>query len=393
MQYNLCKRFNRRREYMKIVISPDSYKGSLSATEVARAVSNAIHEVDPSIETVLLPVADGGEGTLEPLVIATGGTFVTATVQDPLGKQIEAVYGVLGDKETCVIEMARASGLTLLSQAERNPLKTSTFGTGELIRHALDQGFRKFIVGIGGSATNDGGAGMLRALGVEFRNKVKEEIQAGGGSLVNLEEIDISRMDKRIQRSQFILACDVDNPLLGKNGATAVFGPQKGVTPQMEDQLENGLKNLANKIAEVKGIRVHQMPGAGAAGGLGGAFLALFPVQLKPGIEVVMESIQFEKHLEDADLVITGEGKTDRQTLSGKAPMGVAVAANKRGIPVILLSGFIEKESKVDLSTYFSKLVSIVDHSVSVEESLKDPIHYLTVRTKEIMQAILKEEV
>ena len=393
MQYNLCKRFNRRREYMKIVISPDSYKGSLSATEVARAVSNAIHEVDPSIETVLLPVADGGEGTLEPLVIATGGTFVTATVQDPLGKQIEAVYGVLGDKETCVIEMARASGLTLLSQDERNPLKTSTFGTGELIRHALDQGFRKFIVGIGGSATNDGGAGMLRALGVEFRNKVKEEIQAGGGSLVNLEEIDISRMDKRIQSSQFILACDVDNPLLGKNGATAVFGPQKGVTPQMEDQLENGLKNLANKIAEVKGIRVHQMPGAGAAGGLGGAFLALFPVQLKPGIEVVMEAIQFEKSLEDADLVITGEGKTDRQTLSGKAPMGVAVAANKRGIPVILLSGFIEKESKVDLSTYFSKLVSIVDHSVSMEESLKDPVHYLTVRTKETMQAILKEEV
>ncbi|WP_298466984.1 glycerate kinase [uncultured Psychrobacillus sp.] len=378
---------------MKIVISPDSYKGSLSATEVARAVSNAIHEVDPSIETVLLPVADGGEGTLEPLVIATGGTFVTATVQDPLGKQIEAVYGVLGDKETCVIEMARASGLTLLSQDERNPLKTSTFGTGELIRHALDQGFRKFIVGIGGSATNDGGAGMLRALGVEFRNKVKEEIQAGGGSLVNLEEIDISRMDKRIQSSQFILACDVDNPLLGKNGATAVFGPQKGVTPQMEDQLENGLKNLANKIAEVKGIRVHQMPGAGAAGGLGGAFLALFPVQLKPGIEVVMEAIQFEKSLEDADLVITGEGKTDRQTLSGKAPMGVAVAANKRGIPVILLSGFIEKESKVDLSTYFSKLVSIVDHSVSMEESLKDPVHYLTVRTKETMQAILKEEV
>lgn len=234
---------------------------------------------------------------------------------------------------------------------------------------------------------------MLRALGVEFRNKVKEEIQAGGGSLVNLEEIDISQMDKRIQRSQFILACDVDNPLLGKNGATAVFGPQKGVTPQMEDQLENGLKNLANKIAEVKGIRVHQMPGAGAAGGLGGAFLALFPVQLKPGIEVVMEAIQFEKHLEDTDLVITGEGKTDRQTLSGKAPMGVAVAANKRGIPVILLSGFIEKESKVDLSTYFSKLVSIVDHSVSMEESLKDPVHYLTVRTKETMQAILKEEV
>lgn len=378
---------------MKIVISPDSYKGSLSATEVARAISNAIHEVSPSVETVLLPVADGGEGTLEPLVIATGGRFITTTVQNPLGKQIEAVYGVLGDEETCVIEMARASGLTLLTQDEREPVKTSTYGTGELIRHALDQGFRKFIVGIGGSATNDGGAGMLRALGVKFRNKVKEEILDGGGSLVNLEEIDISRLDKRIQCSQFIIACDVDNPLLGINGATAVFGPQKGVTPEMEIQLENGLKNFANKIAEVTGIQIHQMPSAGAAGGLGGAFLALFPVQLKPGIEVVMEAIQFEKHLEDADLVITGEGKTDRQTLSGKAPMGVAVAANKRGIPVLLISGFIEEESKGDLSTYFSKLISIVDHSISIEDSLKDPIYYLSVRAKETMQAILKEEV
>lgn len=378
---------------MKIVISPDSYKGSLSATEVARAISNAIHEVSTSVETVLLPVADGGEGTLEPLVIATGGRFITATVQNPLGKEIEAVYGVLGDEETCVIEMARASGLTLLSQDERNPLKTSTFGTGELICHALDQGFRKFIVGIGGSATNDGGAGMLRALGVKFMNKVKEEIPDGGGSLVSLEELDISGLDKRIQGSQFILACDVDNPLLGKKGSTAVFGPQKGVTTQMENQLESGLTNLANKIAEVTGVRVHQMPGAGAAGGLGGAFLALFPVQMKSGIEVVMEAIQFEKQIQDADLIITGEGKTDKQTLSGKAPMGVALAARKRGIPVLLISGFIEEESKGDLSTYFSKLISIVDHSVSVEESLKNPIHYLTARTKETMQAILKEEV
>lgn len=393
MQYNLCKRFIRRSDYMKIVICPDSYKGSLSATEVARAISRAIHEVSPSIETVLLPVADGGEGTLEPLILATEGRLVTATVQDPLGRQIEAVYGVLGDEETCVIEMARASGLTLLSHEEKNPLKTSTYGTGELIRHALDQGFRKFIVGIGGSATNDGGAGMLRALGVKFRNKVKEEILDGGGSLVSLEEIDISGLDKRIQSSQFILACDVDNPLLGIKGATAVFGPQKGVTPQMEKQLESGLTNLANKIAEVTGVRVHQMPGAGAAGGLGGAFLALFPVQMKSGIEVVMEAIQFEKQIQDADLIITGEGKTDKQTLSGKAPMGVAVAARKRGIPVLLISGFIEKDSEVDLSAYFSKLVSIVDHSVSVEESLKDPIHYLTARTKETMQAILKEEV
>lgn len=382
-----------RRDSMKIVISPDSYKGSLSATEVARVISKAIHEISPVVETVLLPVADGGEGTLEPLIIATKGRFIETTVQDPLGRQIDAVYGVLGDEKTCVIEMARASGLTLLTREERNPLKASTYGTGELIKHALDQGFRKFIVGIGGSATNDGGAGMLRALGVRFRNKLKEEIPAEGGALVNLAEVDISKMDERIQSSQFILACDVDNPLLGTNGATAIFGPQKGVTPQMKDQLESGLKSLADKIGDVTGISVHQTPGAGAAGGLGGAFLALFPVQLKSGIDVVMEAIQFEQHIEGADLIITGEGKTDKQTLSGKAPMGVALAANKRNIPVILISGFIEEDSKGALSTYFSELISIVNESVSFKESLNDPVHFLTVRTKETMKAILKEEV
>uniref|UniRef100_UPI00406C1D50 glycerate kinase n=1 Tax=Psychrobacillus sp. FSL K6-2843 TaxID=2921549 RepID=UPI00406C1D50 len=378
---------------MKIVVSPDSYKGSLSATEVARAIVETINQINPTIETVLLPVADGGEGTLEPLIFATKGRFVNATVSDPLGRPIQALYGVLGDGETCVIEMARASGLTLLTEQEKNPLETSTYGTGELIRHALDQGFRKFIIGIGGSATNDGGVGMLRALGMKFKNKVKEIIPNGGGYLGDIEEIDISGLDERLQGSQFILACDVDNPLIGANGATAVFGPQKGVTPDMISHLDANLHVLADKIAEVTGIHVHHTPGAGAAGGLGGAFLAFFPVHLKPGIEVIMEAIHFENQIEGADFIITGEGKTDQQTLSGKAPMGIAKAANKRGIPVILVSGFIEAEDKGELSSYFYKLVSIVDDSVSVDESMENPIHHLKAKTKEIMQAILKKEV
>lgn len=365
----------------------------MSATEVARAIVETINQINPTIETVLLPVADGGEGTLEPLIFATKGRFVNATVSDPLGRPIQALYGVLGDGETCVIEMARASGLTLLTEQEKNPLETSTYGTGELIRHALDQGFRKFIIGIGGSATNDGGVGMLRALGMKFKNKVKEIIPNGGGYLGDIEEIDISGLDERLQGSQFKLACDVDNPLIGANGATAVFGPQKGVTPDMISHLDANLHVLADKIAEVTGIHVHHTPGAGAAGGLGGAFLAFFPVHLKPGIEVVMEAIHFENQIEGADFIITGEGKTDQQTLSGKAPMGIAKAANKRGIPVILVSGFIEAEDKGELSSYFYKLVSIVDDSVSVDESMENPIHHLKAKTKEIMQAILKKEV
>ncbi|WP_342600299.1 glycerate kinase [Psychrobacillus sp. FSL H8-0483] len=378
---------------MKIVVSPDSFKGSLTATEAAQEMVAAMNEINPMIETVLLPVADGGEGTLEPLIIATNGHTVHLEVQDPLGRPIRVEYGVLGDGKTCVIEMARASGLTLLEEHEKNPLEASTYGTGELIRHALDSGYRKFVVGIGGSATNDGGTGMLQALGMKFRNRDGEALPQGPQSLRDLYEIDVTTFDKRIEECHFIIACDVDNPFIGPNGATAIFGPQKGVTPDLVETLDQNLLHLANNIERLTGITLHNRAGAGAAGGLGGAFLAFFPVELKPGIEVVMEAINFHKQIEGADFIITGEGKTDNQTLSGKAPIGIANAAKKKGIPVILISGFIEEESFSELSTYFYKLASVADSEISKEESIRNAAFYLRLRTKETMQLIIEKGV
>lgn len=376
---------------MKIIVSPDSFKGSLTATEAAQEISAGIKEIDSKIETLLLPVADGGEGTLEPLISATNGQTVFVDVLDPIGRRICVEYGVLGDGETCVIEMAKASGLTLLKEHEKNPLIASTFGTGELIRHALDNGYRKFVVGIGGSATNDGGTGMLKALGMKFRNEFGEDIEQGADALKNLVEIDVQTFDNRIQESQFIIACDVDNPFIGPTGATAIFGPQKGVTPDLIESLDQNLLNLANKVESLTGISLHNQPGAGAAGGLGGAFLAFFPVELKPGIEVVMEAIDFHRHIEDADFIFTGEGKSDIQTLSGKAPIGIANAAKEQGIPVILISGYIEQESIPQLYPYFYKLASVADSTISQEESIDNAAYYLRLRTREIMKSILEK--
>lgn len=374
---------------MKIVVSPDSFKGSLTAMEAAHEIAAGIKEVDSTIETVLLPVADGGEGTLEPLIMATNGHTVQVDVHDPIGRSIRVEYGVLGDGETCVIEMAKASGLTLLKDDEKNPLIASTFGTGELILHALDNGYKKFVVGIGGSATNDGGTGMLRALGMKFLNENGDEIAEGAGALAQLHKVDNTKFDKRISESHFIIACDVDNPFIGPNGATAIFGPQKGVTTELVDVLDQNLFHLANKIEDVTGIALHQKSSAGAAGGLGGAFLAFFPVSLKPGIEVVMEAIDFKAQIMDADFIITGEGKSDIQTLSGKAPIGIANVGKEIGVPVILLSGFIEEESRPQLSSYFYKLASVVGDTVSKEESIEQADYYLRIRTKEVMQSIL----
>ncbi|MFJ7970354.1 glycerate kinase [Psychrobacillus sp. NPDC096389] len=378
---------------MKIVVSPDSFKGSLTAMEAAREIGEGIKEVNPMIETVLLPVADGGEGTLEPLVMATNGHTVEVNVHDPIGRKISALYGVLGDGETCVIEMAKASGLMLLKDEEKNPLIASTFGTGELILHALDHGYKKFIIGIGGSATNDGGTGMLRALGMKFLDDFGFEILEGAKALANLHKIDSTDLDKRIGECHFILACDVDNPFIGPNGATAIFGPQKGVTTELVDELDQNLFHLAKKIEEETGIALHDKPSAGAAGGLGGAFLAFFPVTLKPGIEVVMEAIDFKAQIEGADFIITGEGKSDVQTLSGKAPIGVANVAREMSVPVILLSGFIEEESKQQLSSYFYKLESVVGGKISKEASMEKADYYLRYRAKEMMQSILEKGV
>ncbi len=365
---------------MKIVISPDSFKGSLSAIEVAQAMSVGIRAFDHSIETLILPVADGGEGTLESLINSTNGRFVSVVVQDPLERKISADYGILGDEETCVIEMAKASGLTLLHREERNPLNATSYGTGELIKHALDAGFRKFIVGIGGSATNDGGVGMLKALGMKFLNSHGADLGPGGGVLNHLSHIDISEFDSRIKESTFIIASDVDNPFIGTNGASYIFGPQKGATKSIVSILDQNLKTLADVIELTYKVSIHHRQGAGAAGGVGGAFQAFFPHTMKPGIEVVMEAIGFHEQIKNADLVITGEGRSDEQTLAGKAPYGVAKVAREHGIPVMLLSGYLEPSGIKNLSLYFDMLGSVVNEKVTHRESMEDPALFLKIQ-------------
>lgn len=372
---------------MKVIISPDSFKGTLSSVEAAASIERAIKQLDNSIETVCLPIADGGEGTLEAFVVSTNGTLIDATVLDPLGRVINAQYGVLGDGETCVIEMAQASGITLVSVEERNPLLSTTYGTGQLIEHALNKGFRKFIIGIGGSATNDAGIGMLHALGVKFLNKERELLPGVVSSLDQLAEIDCSAMHPLVEESQFTIACDVDNPLIGRNGATAVFGPQKGVNPDQIERFDHYLKCFADHVLHLTGIALHDLPGAGAAGGIGGAFKAFFPCIFKQGIDVVMEAVQFENHLKTAQLVITGEGMSDAQTLSGKAPMGIALASKKYDVPTILVSGFVEPTSYKALNALFAQVISVVGEGITSEQSRSQASEYLQKRIKIAMQS------
>jgi len=375
---------------LKIVISPDSFKGSLSATEAAQAMAAGIRSLDSSIETLILPVADGGEGTMESLIRATHGKTISVTVSDPLRRSITAEYGVLGDGETCVIEMAKASGLTLLITEELNALRATSFGTGELILDALDKGYRKFIVGLGGSATNDGGTGMLKALGMKFQNYLGEELNDGGGALKELARIDLTQFDRRIAESEFIIASDVDNPFIGHNGATFVFGPQKGATEELVDILDRNLKILADVIECSIGISIHNKEGAGAAGGMGGAFQAFFPSMMKPGIQVVMEAVDFESRILDADLVLTGEGKSDAQTLSGKAPIGIAKAAKEYNVPVFLISGSVSNEAVQELAKYFHSIGSIADENISIENSMENAEHHLKMKTREMVSKFIK---
>ena len=375
---------------MKIIVAPDSFKGSLTAKQAAEAMAAGIRDYDPTISTVLLPAADGGEGTMRSLIGSTEGELVTVAVRDPLGRIIEASYGILGDKETCVVEIAEASGLMLVAEHELNPLIASSFGTGELILHALNAGYRKFIIGLGGSATNDGGAGMMQALGMKFLDKDGKELSSGGGFLNEVEKIDTTFFDKRIAESTFIIACDVENPFVGPNGASAIFGPQKGATPAMVERLDANLSKFADLIEKITGHALHNEAGAGAAGGAGGAFLAFFPSEMKQGIEVVLDAISFEKHLLDTDLVFTGEGKSDAQTLSGKTPFGIATVVQREGKPVILISGAIDEDGRVLLSPFFTELYAIADGTVSTEESIENATHYLRLITKQAIREYME---
>ncbi|QLO53890.1 glycerate 3-kinase [Klebsiella grimontii] len=326
---------------MKIIIAPDSFKESVSASRCAQAIKAGFVSIFPQAECVCLPIADGGEGTVEAMVEATDGKMVMLPVMGPMGDFVGAFYGLSGDGQTAFIEMAAASGLMLVPAGERNPLRATSYGTGELIRHALDAGVRHIILGIGGSATVDGGMGMAQALGARFLDERGESVGLGGGALQRLVKIDLSDLDPRLHDCRIEVACDVDNPLLGERGATAVFGPQKGACIEMVAVLERGLQNYARVMLAATGQDVAAMVGGGAAGGMGAGARVFLNATLKSGIDIVLEAVHLEEALRDADLVITGEGRMDSQTVGGKAPIGVARIAKKYDIPVIGIAGVL----------------------------------------------------
>jgi len=354
---------------MRIVVAPDSFKESLSANEVALSIEKGIYKVFPEAEVTLIPMADGGEGTVQSLVDATGGKVVTFTVKDPLMRDIEGFLGILGDKETAVIEMAAASGLDLLKEDEKDPWVTTTFGTGQLIKKALDSGSKKIIIGIGGSATNDGGAGMAEALGVKLLDSQGNQIIRGGGGLKELMSIDSSGLDPGISRVQILVACDVNNPLVGENGASQVYGPQKGADQNMVGALDENLKHLASIIKRDLDKDILEVPGSGAAGGLGGGLMAFLNAQLKPGFEIIKEIVDLEQKMKGADLVITGEGRIDFQTQFGKTPFGVAQVAGKFGIPVIALAGTLGDGHQVLYEQGIDAMFSILDRPMDLTEA------------------------
>jgi glycerate kinase len=355
---------------MRIVVAPDSFKGSLSAVGVAEAMERGIRTVFPGAEVLKVPIADGGEGTVDALVIATRGRIEHRTVRGPLGEPIRARWGVLGDGETAVIEMAAASGLPLVPTQRRDPRITTTFGTGELMKAALDAGLAKLIIGIGGSATNDGGAGMARALGVRFLDGAGHDLPEGGAALARLARIDLSGLDRRVARADILVACDVDNPLTGQHGASAVYGPQKGASPEMVQELDGALESYAVVAKAATGRDVASAPGAGAAGGLGAGLLFFTPARLRSGVGIVLDAARFSAMMQGADLVVTGEGRTDIQTAMGKAPLGVARVAQQYGVPVLCIAGALGEGADDVLAKGIEALASVVPRAMALEECM-----------------------
>lgn len=357
----------------KIVIAADSFKGSISSRRFAEVCRNAILSVIPGCEVLTIPLGDGGEGTVEALMSAVGASEVSISVCDPLMRRITADYGVSPDGSTAIMEMAQASGLTLLSESERNPMITSTYGTGQMILDALGRGCRNIMIGIGGSATNDGGTGMLQALGAVFYDADGSPMTEpmNGGSLHLISRIDLSRLDCRLNDTRITVACDVDNPLCGPLGATHVFARQKGASDAVIEKLECGMCHYSRILSDATGCDVAQMPGAGAAGGLGGALAAALDARLMPGIEMVLDATGFDRQISGTDLIITGEGRIDEQTLMGKTPFGVLSAAKKQGIPVVALGGSVQHSDALSRAG-FAGVFSIQTAPVSLAEAL-DP--------------------
>ena len=357
---------------MKIVIAPDSYKESLSALEVANAIEQGFREIWPDADYVKLPVADGGEGTVEAMVAATAGRIVDVDVTGPLGEPVTAFFGLSGDERTAFIEMAAASGLEQVPVALRDPLKTTSWGTGELIRHALDAGVDHIIIGLGGSATNDGGAGMVQALGAKLLDARQNEIGKGGAALDALTRIDISQLDPRLAACRIEVACDVTNPLTGKEGASAVFGPQKGATVETIDRLDTALVHYAQIIARDLEVDVLELAGGGAAGGMGAALYAFCGAQLRRGIEIVTDALQLDACVADADLVVTGEGRMDSQTIHGKVPVGVAKVAKRYHKPVIGIAGSLTADVGIVHEHGLDAVFSVIYTICTLDDALKN---------------------
>lgn len=374
---------------MKIVIAPDSFKESLTALEAAQAIEKGMKKVLPDADFIKVPMADGGEGTVQSLVDATGGKIISKTVTGPLGEPVEAFFGISGDEKTAVIEMAAASGLHLVPAEKRNPLITTTRGTGELITAALDYGIEQIIIGIGGSATNDGGTGMAKALGIKLLDSDGNEIADGGGALANIAAIDVSNIDPRLASVCIEVACDVDNPLTGPRGASSIFGPQKGATPEMVRLLDGNLHHYAEMIRRDVGKDIEQIAGAGAAGGLGAGLMAFLSAELKRGVDIVLEATALEAQLKNADFVITGEGKIDAQTVFGKTPIGVAKTAKKHSIPVIAIAGNVGSDSHVVHEHGIDAVFSIVPGIIPLSDAFENASVYVE-RLAENIASVIK---
>ena len=357
----------------KIVLAIDSFKGCLSSKEIEQCIAEEIHRILPSCQTVCIPIADGGEGMLDTLIEATQGTFVSTQAHDPLMRIRPARYGILGDQRTAIIEMAEINGLTTLSPIERNPMKTSTYGTGELIKDALEKGFRRFIIGIGGSATNDAGMGMMQALGAHLYDKQGNELGQGGKIMEQIAHIDLNHLHPALKEATFIVACDVQNPFCGPQGAAYVFARQKGASEEQIRQLDEGMRHLALLIERDFSYNINKVKGAGAAGGLGGAFATFLQAHLQSGIDLLLDAVDFDRKITNADWIITGEGKADRQTAEGKVPAGVLKRAKKANIPVMLIAGKVEDKACLK-QMGFSRIVQVSPDNLPLEEAMRPEV-------------------
>ncbi len=371
---------------MKIVIAPQTFKGSISALDAAGAMRKGILEVIPDAETLLVPVADGGDGTLETLVEGSGGEIRETEVCGPLGERRAAEWGAMGDRVTAVIEMARTSGLALVPLDRRDPLNATTYGLGEVVGAALDDGFRRFIMGIGGSATNDAGAGMAQALGVRLLDDTGDELPYGGAALTALDRIDLSGIDPRIGESSFLVACDVSNPLTGPEGASAIYGPQKGATPEMVRTLDAALSHLSEIVRRDLGAEIENLEGAGAAGGLGGGMVAFLNAELRAGVDIVLDTVGLDEALEGADLVLTGEGALDYQTVYNKAPIGVAERARRLGIPVIAIAGTLGDRYRLVHEHGIDAALAITNAPMNLEEASSRAPELIANATEQAMR-------